>query len=79
MQKYGNELQPPEVLPEKTPKLENTLVLLRRSHRPPVAKMSPQEVLLELGQDRNTHPLEALESADAHRAALRAPGALGQR
>jgi Protein of unknown function (DUF1186)/SEC-C motif len=45
----------------------------RFTHEPiaaPIAKMSPQEVLLELGKDRNTHPLEALESADAHRAVL---------
>lgn len=39
----------------------------------PVAKMSPEEVLIELGKDRTTHPLEALESADAHRAVLVQP------
>ena len=37
---------------------------------PPVAKMSPEEVLIELAKDRSTHPLEALESADAHRGVL---------
>jgi hypothetical protein len=48
----------------------------RFTHAPiaaPVAKMSPQQVLIELGKDRNTHPLEALESADAHRAVLVQP------
>src|SRR6266540_2048246 len=40
---------------------------------PPVATMSPHEVLMELGKDRNTHPVEALESADAHRAVLVQP------
>lgn len=48
----------------------------RFTHEPiaaPVAKMSPQEVLFELGKDRNTHPLEALESANAHRAVLIQP------
>src|SRR5439155_26201828 len=31
------------------------------------------EVLIELARDRNTHPLEALESADAHRGVLVRP------
>ena len=35
--------------------------------------MSPEEVLVELAQDRNTHPFEALESADAHRGVLVQP------
>ena len=38
----------------------------RFTHEPvsaPVAKMSPDQVLIELGKDRTTHPLEALESA----------------
>ena len=35
--------------------------------------MSPDEVLIELAQDRNIHPLEALESADAHRDVLVQP------
>lgn len=51
-------------------------VIDRFTHEPiaaPVAKMSPQEVLFELGKDRNTHPLEALESAIAHRAVLIQP------
>jgi Protein of unknown function (DUF1186)/SEC-C motif len=39
----------------------------------PVAKMSPDQVLIELGKDRITHPLEALESADAHRGVLLQP------
>ena len=44
----------------------------RFTHEPisaPVAKMSPGEVLIELGKDRTTHPVEALESADAQRGA----------
>jgi hypothetical protein len=48
----------------------------RFTHEPiaaPIAKMSPQEVLFELGKDRNTHPVDALESADAHRAVLIPP------
>jgi len=48
----------------------------RFTHEPipvPVAKMSPEEVLTELAQDRNTHPLEALQSADAHRGILVQP------
>jgi Protein of unknown function (DUF1186)/SEC-C motif len=39
----------------------------------PVAKMSPNEVLIELAKDRTTHPLEALGSADAHRGVLVQP------
>jgi hypothetical protein len=35
--------------------------------------MSPDHVLVELGKDRTTHPLEALESADAHRGVLVQP------
>jgi Protein of unknown function (DUF1186) len=35
--------------------------------------MSPEEVLAELAKDRNTHPLEALEAADAHRGVLVQP------
>jgi hypothetical protein len=35
--------------------------------------MLPNEVLIELAQDRITHPLEALESADAHRDVLVQP------
>ena len=35
--------------------------------------MSPDQVLIELGKDRTTHPLEALESADAHRGVLLQP------
>lgn len=45
----------------------------RFTHEPisaPVATMSPDQVLIELGKDRTTHPLEALESADAHRGVL---------
>ena len=45
----------------------------RFTHEPmaaPVAKMSPGEVLIELGRDRNTPPVDALESADAHRGVL---------
>src|SRR5438093_8848711 len=45
----------------------------RFTHEPipvPVARMSPDEVLSELAQDRNIHPLEALESADHHRDVL---------
>ena len=41
----------------------------RLTHEPipaPVAKMSPEDVLSELAKDRNTHPVDALESADAH-------------
>jgi hypothetical protein len=48
----------------------------RFTHEPiptPVAKMPPDQVLIELGQDRTTHPLDALESADAHRAVLVQP------
>ena len=48
----------------------------RFTHEPisaPVATMSPDEVLVELGKDRTTHPLEALESADAHRGVLVPP------
>ena len=48
----------------------------RFTHEPisaPVAKMSPDQVLIELGKDRTTHPLEALESADAHRGVLAQP------
>jgi Protein of unknown function (DUF1186) len=48
----------------------------RFTHEPipaPVAKMPPQEVLVELAKDRHTHPLDALESADAHRAVLVPP------
>ena len=39
----------------------------------PAATMSPDEVLIELAKDRTTHPLEALESADAHRELLVQP------
>ena len=45
----------------------------RFTHEPisaPVAKMSPEDVLIELAKDRNTHPVDALESADAHRGVL---------
>ena len=35
--------------------------------------MSPDQVLIELRKDRTTHPLEALESADAHRDVLAPP------
>jgi hypothetical protein len=45
----------------------------RFTHEPipaPVARMSPEQVLIELSKDRDTHPREALESADAHRAVL---------
>jgi Protein of unknown function (DUF1186)/SEC-C motif len=48
----------------------------RFTHEPisaPVVKMSPDHVLIELGKDRTTHPLEALESADAHRGVLVEP------
>ena len=48
----------------------------RFTHEPisaPVATMSPEQVLIELGKDRTTHPLEALESADAHRGVLVRP------
>jgi hypothetical protein len=48
----------------------------RFTHEPiaaPVAKISPDQVLIELGKDRTTHPLEALESADAHRGVLVQP------
>jgi hypothetical protein len=48
----------------------------RFTHEPisaPVAKMSPNEVLIELAKDRTTHPLEALGSADAHRGVLVQP------
>jgi Protein of unknown function (DUF1186)/SEC-C motif len=40
---------------------------------PPAATMSPEQVLIELGKDRTTHPLKALESADAHRGVLVQP------
>jgi hypothetical protein len=48
----------------------------RFTHEPipaPVAKMSPDQVLIDLARDRSTHPLEALESADAHRDVLVQP------
>jgi hypothetical protein len=48
----------------------------RFTHEPisaPVATMSPDQVLIELGRDRTTHPLEALRSADAHRDILKQP------
>jgi hypothetical protein len=48
----------------------------RFTHEPipaPVAKMSPDQVLVELGRERTTHPREALESADAHREVLVQP------
>ena len=48
----------------------------RFTHEPiplPVARMSPEDVLFELSRDRSTHPLEALESADAHRDVLVQP------
>jgi hypothetical protein len=48
----------------------------RFTHEPisaPIATMSPDQVLIELGKDRNTHPLEALGSADAHRGVLVQP------
>jgi hypothetical protein len=48
----------------------------RFTHRPisaPVATMSPDQVLIELGKDRTTHPMEALRSADAHRGVLVQP------
>lgn len=48
----------------------------RFTHEPipaPVARLSPPEVLAELARDRHTHPVEALESADAHRAVLVQP------
>lgn len=48
----------------------------RFTHEPiaaPVATMSPDPVLFELGTDRSTHPLEALASADAHRGVLVQP------
>jgi hypothetical protein len=48
----------------------------RFTHEPisaPIAKMSPNEVLIELAKDRTTHPLEALGSADAHRGVLVQP------
>jgi hypothetical protein len=48
----------------------------RLTHEPisaPVAKMSPDQVLIELGKDRTSHPLEALDSADAHRGVLVQP------
>jgi hypothetical protein len=48
----------------------------RFTHEPisaAVAKISPDQVLFELGKDRTTHPLEALESADAHRGVLGQP------
>jgi hypothetical protein len=48
----------------------------RFTHEPisaPVAKMSPDQVLVELAKDRPTPPLEALGSAEAHRAVLVQP------
>jgi hypothetical protein len=48
----------------------------RFTHEPipaPVATMPPGEVLVELSKDRRTHPVEALESADAHRGVLVQP------
>jgi len=48
----------------------------RFTHEPisaPVATMSPDQVLIELGKDRTTHPLDALRSADAHRGVLVQP------
>lgn len=48
----------------------------RFTHEPisaPVAKMSPDQVLMELGKDRTSHPLEALDAADAHRGVLVQP------
>ena len=48
----------------------------RFTHEPisaPVAKMSPDQVLIELAKDRTTHPLEALGSAEAHRGVLVQP------
>jgi hypothetical protein len=48
----------------------------RFTHEPisaPVAKMSPDQVLVELAKDRTTHPLEALGSAEAHRGVLVQP------
>lgn len=48
----------------------------RFTHEPisaPVAKMSPDEVLIALANDRITHPLEALGSAEAHRGVLVQP------
>src|SRR5215210_7989767 len=48
----------------------------RFTHEPisaPVAKMSPEQVLIELARDRTTHPLEALGSAEAHRGVLVQP------
>jgi hypothetical protein len=48
----------------------------RFTHEPipaPVATMSAGEVLIELSTNRRTHPVEALESADAHRGVLAEP------
>lgn len=48
----------------------------RFTHEPipaPVARMTAEEVLTELARDRHTHPVDALESADAHRGALVQP------
>jgi hypothetical protein len=48
----------------------------RFTHEPiplPVARMPPDQVLIELGQDWTTPPLEAFESADAHRVVLVPP------
>jgi hypothetical protein len=48
----------------------------RFTHEPisaPGAKMSPDQVLMELGKDQTTHPLDALDSADAHRGVLVQP------
>jgi hypothetical protein len=45
----------------------------RFTHEPitaPVEKMSPEDVLIELRKDHHTHPVDALESADAHRPVL---------
>ena len=48
----------------------------RFTHEPlaaPTASMSPEQVLVELSKDHKSHPLEALESADAHRGVLVQP------
>jgi hypothetical protein len=48
----------------------------RFTHEPipaPVASMPPDQVLIELRSDRTTHPVAALESADAHRQVLVQP------
>jgi hypothetical protein len=41
--------------------------------RPPAPTRSPEQILKELSVERDTQPLEALESADAHREALTEP------